>query len=173
VLLADALRYKAWADRRICAAVTQLTGDANPSTMAFVCQQLNHMVRVEELFRARLAGTPEPHTSTNTTLVEPFKALEARLVSSNQWLLNYIGTATRAQLKALRHFMFTDGQRGTLSCAEILFHLINHGSYHRGAIGHALAAAGAHRPADTYTVFIHAEQPARRFGAFAIGPPQI
>lgn len=45
---------------------------------------------------------------------------------------------------------------------EILFHIVNHGTYHRGAIGHALDLAGAPRPADTYTVFIHAAQPQRR-----------
>ena len=45
---------------------------------------------------------------------------------------------------------------------EILFHIINHGTYHRGAIGHALDLAEVPHPADTYTVFIHAAQPERR-----------
>lgn len=43
-----------------------------------------------------------------------------------------------------------------------LYHLINHGTYHRGAIGHALDLAGAARPADTYTVFVHATELGRR-----------
>ena len=42
---------------------------------------------------------------------------------------------------------------------EILFHIVNHGTYHRGAIGHALDLAGAPRPADTYTLYIHSAQP--------------
>jgi len=45
---------------------------------------------------------------------------------------------------------------------EILFHIINHGTYHRGAIGHALDLAQVSHPADTYTVFIHATEPERR-----------
>jgi uncharacterized damage-inducible protein DinB len=43
-----------------------------------------------------------------------------------------------------------------------MFHLVNHGSYHRGAIGHALDLADASRPADTFTVFIHSAEPHRR-----------
>ena len=49
-----------------------------------------------------------------------------------------------------------------LTREEIIYHLINHGTYHRGAIGHALDLAAAPRPADTYTVFIHAAEPERR-----------
>jgi uncharacterized damage-inducible protein DinB len=45
---------------------------------------------------------------------------------------------------------------------EILFHIVNHGTYHRGAIGHALDLVGAVRPADTYTVFSHSVEPSRR-----------
>jgi uncharacterized damage-inducible protein DinB len=59
-------------------------------------------------------------------------------------------------------FQFVDGQRGSLTREEILFHLVNHGTYHRGAMGHALDLANAHRPADTYTVFIHSVEPGRR-----------
>jgi len=49
-----------------------------------------------------------------------------------------------------------------LSREEAIFHLINHGTYHRGAIGHALDRAEGSRPADTYTVFIHGAEPERR-----------
>ncbi|MCW8365484.1 DinB family protein, partial [Pseudomonas aeruginosa] len=41
------------------------------------------------------------------------------------------------------------------SRARVLFHTVNHGTYHRGAIGHALDLAGAPRPADTYTCLLY------------------
>jgi uncharacterized damage-inducible protein DinB len=88
--------------------------------------------------------------------------LSARLAVSNRWLQDYTPSLTPAQLAETIRFRFLDGQSGALSRHEILFHLINHGSYHRGAIGRALDLAGGLRPADTYTVFIHAREPARR-----------
>ena len=59
-------------------------------------------------------------------------------------------------------FTFVDGKKGSMSREEVLYHLINHGTYHRGAIGHALDLANTTRPADTYTVFVHAAEPGRR-----------
>ena len=161
-LVRRALRYKAWADRRTLDAVAAIDRQRFPSAMAFARQQLNHMVLVEELFRARLLGEPEPHRSTNTQEVPELAELDRRLAASNEWLGDYVDALTREVLGETIRFTFTDGQHGSLSREEVIFHLINHGTYHRGAIGHALDLAQAPRPADTFTVFIHAAQPARR-----------
>ncbi|MEQ9726081.1 DinB family protein [Pseudomonas sp. WHRI 8822A] len=40
-----------------------------------------------------------------------------------------------------------------LSREEAIFHLVNHGTYHRGAIGHALDRAEGSRPADLHGVY--------------------
>jgi uncharacterized damage-inducible protein DinB len=162
MLLFDALRYKAWADRRILDAVTEINAQSFPSAMASPRQQWNHMVRVEEMFRARLLATKEPHSSTNSEVVPGLCDLGKRLAASNEWLQSYARSASPAQLQESIRFTFTDGKPGLLRREEILFHLVNHGSYHRGAIGHALDLANASRPADTFTVFIHSAEPHRR-----------
>jgi len=162
MLLQTPLKYKAWADRRTLDAVAQIE-DPNPQeTLAFVCQQLNHMVRVEELFRARLIGTSDPHASTNTEELPQLGELDRRLMASNQWLQDYVDTLRPDQADDRIRFTFVDGRNGMLTREEVIYHLINHGTYHRGAIGHALDLAGAPRPADTYTVFVHAAEPERR-----------
>ncbi|MDF3933878.1 DinB family protein, partial [Pseudomonas citronellolis] len=86
---------------------------------------------------------------------------------SNRWLLAYAQALSEADAGQWLDFRFADGQAGRMTRREMLFHLVNHGTYHRGAIGHALDLAGAPRPADTYTVFIHAVQPQRRGAASA------
>jgi uncharacterized damage-inducible protein DinB len=59
-------------------------------------------------------------------------------------------------------FRFADGRRGKMTIYEILFHIITHGSYHRGNIAHALDLAGVTHPVDGYGAFIHAFEPNRR-----------
>jgi uncharacterized damage-inducible protein DinB len=162
MLLIDALRYKAWADRRTLDAVAEIDAQRFPSAMAFVRQQLNHMVRVEEIFRARLLATQEPHSSTNSEVVPELADLGKRLAASNEWLHSYVRSASPAQLQESIRFTFTDRKPGMLTREEVIFHLVNHGSYHRGAIGHALDLANASRPADTFTVYIHSAEPHRR-----------
>ncbi|WP_231570211.1 MULTISPECIES: DinB family protein [Pseudomonas] len=125
-----------------------------PEALAFARQQLNHKVRVEELLRARLLGEPAPHDSTNTDTLPQLDELDRRLTAPNQWL---DGLAP-AQLQEPIRFVFVDGKQGMLSREEAIFHLVNHGTYHRGAIGRA----DGNRPADTYTVFIHGAEPERR-----------
>ncbi|MAF04069.1 MULTISPECIES: DinB family protein [unclassified Herbaspirillum] len=156
------LEYKHWSDRRILDAVAQLTQEEQQRALDFARQQLNHMVRVEELFQARLRGVADPHDSTNTEHLPELAELEGRLMAANQWLLTYAKSLSASQLKEDISFTFVDGKRGRLSREEVIFHLINHGTYHRGAIGHALDLAVGTRPADTYNVFIHAAEPERR-----------
>ncbi len=161
-MLIQTFRYKQWADRRTLDAVATIDASKHPSSLAFARQQLNHMVRVEELFKARLLGKTEPHASTNTDVVPELDELDQRLSASNRWLAGYVEALSPDQLAEVRQFQFVDGKQGSMSRQEILFHLVNHGTYHRGAIGHALDLAGAVRPADTYTMFIHADEPGRR-----------
>ncbi|URI07544.1 DinB family protein [Aquincola tertiaricarbonis] len=164
-MLLAALRYKAWADGRTVAAVRQIAAQMNAAPFDFARQQLNHMVRVEELFRARLLAEAEPHDSTNTARLPTLGELTTRLDRSNAWLQAYAAGLSAEQWQEQLRFTFVDGQRGSLSRQEVVYHLVNHGTYHRGAIGHALDLAGGPRPADTFTVFIHAEEPGRRLWA--------
>lgn len=161
-MLSEMIKYKCWADRRTLDAVAAMGEVTTSSSAAFARQQLNHMVRVEELFKARLLDEPEDHQSTNTELIPDLQELDRRIVESNSWLAHYVDELTHSQLNEFLTFRFVDGMRGAMTRQEILFHLVNHGTYHRGAIGHTLDLAGAARPADTYTVFIHAAEPSRR-----------
>ncbi|HEX7651049.1 MAG TPA: DinB family protein [Noviherbaspirillum sp.] len=161
-VLVSAFQYKQWADRRTLDAAKSIEGSEDAQPLSFIRQQLNHMVIVEELFRARLLGDEPLHCSTNTEIVPSLNELDLKLTFSNQWLISYVADLHPETLNDQLSFEFVDGQRGRMTRLEILFHLVNHGTYHRGAIGHALDLAKALRPADTYTVFIHSLQPERR-----------
>ena len=160
--LVTPLKYKAWADLRTVSAVAGIDRQTHKTGFDFARQQLNHLVRVEELFRARLLHEAEPHPSTNTPELPSLDELAFRLNESNRWLQTYAEALSAAQAAEAIHFTFVDGKAGTLTREEVIYHLINHGTYHRGAIGHALDLAGATRPADTYTVFVHEHEPNRR-----------
>lgn len=164
VQLLKQLQYKQWADERTLGAMMLIDTQQFPSEADFARQQLNHMVRVEEVFRARLLGQAAPHATSNSEIIPPVDALSERLLASNTWLQAYAASTPADELADDLHFQFLDGKGGTMTRLEVLFHLVNHGTYHRGAIGRALDQAGGLRPADTYTVFIHAMEPERRRG---------
>ena len=152
--------YKRWADDRTLCALEAIDSNKFPELYAFALQQINHMVIVEELFRSRLCKTSPPHTSTNTDIVPGFEELKSRLSESADWFESYISRSYdgEEQIK----FVFADGKRGTLSVNEILFHIVNHSSYHRGNIAHALDLASVPHPIDGYGIYIHEKDPERR-----------
>ncbi|OTG85877.1 damage-inducible protein DinB [Acinetobacter sp. ANC 4558] len=154
--------YKQWSDQRLFKAIAQIDQVQYLDDYNFAKQQFNHMVIVEELFRSRLENTEPLHTQTNTDLLPSLDMLEKRIQISNQWFIDFSKHLHVEQLSQVLHFQFIDQKMGSLSVEEILFHMINHGTYHRGNIAHALHHAKVVHPADTYTVFIHQYEPERR-----------
>lgn len=159
-MFTDAFAYKKWADDRTLRAVNTIDRSAHPRSFAFALQQLNHMVIVEELFKSRLCELPPPHESTNTELVPSFEELDRRLSDSTAWYQAYV--ANCKNLDEQIAFVFADGKHGMLSVNEILFHIVNHSTYHRGCIAHALDLALVAHPIDGYGIYIHEKEPARR-----------
>ncbi len=156
----QALNYKKWADERTLRAIELIDKSAFPDTYAFVLQQLNHMIIVEELFNSRLTSQPAPHESTNSELVPEFPELERRLLASCDWYSSFASNLKNTEEKVI--FAFADGKRGMMTAQEILFHIINHGSYHRGSIAHSLDMASVPHPVDGYGIYIHETEPERR-----------
>ena len=156
--------YKQWSDQRLFKAVDQIDQVKFLDDYNLAKQQFNHMIIVEELFRARLENREPLHTQTNTKLLPSLNELQRRIEVSNQWFIEFVQNIRSEQLLDVLHFQFIDQKMGSLSVEEILFHMINHGTYHRGNIAHALHHANIELPADTYTVFIHQLEPERRVG---------
>ena len=156
----QSFNYKKWADERTLRAIENVDKNAFPDSYAFTLRQLNHMVIVEELFKSRLTNESTPHESTNTELVPEFAELERRFLASCEWFSSYVSSLENGEEQI--SFTFADGRRGMMTVQEMLFHIVNHGSYHRGNIAHALDLASVPHPIDGYGIYIHEKEPERR-----------
>ena len=141
--------YKQWSDQRLFKAVDQIDQVKFLDDYNFTKKQFNHMIIVEELFRARLENRESLHTQTNTKLLPSLSDLQQRIEVSNEWFIEFVQNIRSERLLEIRHFQFIDQKMGSLSVEEIFFHMINHGTYHRGNIAHALHHAHVEHPADT------------------------
>ncbi len=161
-MIVEGIKFKQWADQRTLAAIEQVDSEAFPREYAFMLQQINHMVIVQDLFQARLTDSPVPHKHTNSEIVPAFEALNERLIASGQWYRDYANTLNNEAGQRAIAFTFADGKAGKLSVEEILFHIVSHSSYHRGSIANALDQVGVPHPVDGYGIYIHDQEPARR-----------
>lgn len=159
-MLIQAFSYKTWADGRTLRAIENIDRSLFADAYSFTLQQINHMVIVEELFKSRLTNSPAPHRSTNADVVPSYDQLKIRLKESAKWYTSYVSSYDK--MDKLISFIFADGKQGSMTIDEILFHIINHGSYHRGNIAHALDLASVPHPIDGYGAYIHEKEPERR-----------
>lgn len=161
-MITEAFNYKKWADERTLGAISHINKVEFSEPYSFVLQQINHIVIVEELFRSRLENRLPPHQATNTDIVSDLDELKSRLKESGSWYIKYSSNLNSDKSKDTISFKFSDGKSGLMRINEILFHILNHGSYHRGSIAHALDLVGVPHPIDGYGVYIHEKEPARR-----------
>lgn len=119
---------------------------------------------VDAIFKGNLLGEPHGFSATNTPETPTLAALRSAIGKLDAWYLDYVASLSQADGEAVLSFNFVDGDKGQMSRAEMLLHLVTHGGYHRGAIGRLLVQCGITPPRDTLTAFLHRNEPERRGG---------
>ncbi|PZW68577.1 putative damage-inducible protein DinB [Pseudomonas sp. URMO17WK12:I1] len=162
MLLADAFKYKKWANAELLALGECQLSQMPDSDAEFFVRILNHTTVVDSLFISRLCGEAERYQGDNTRETPTFDELKARIAQNDAWLVDFAERATADELQRVIAFRFTDGDLGQLSVEEVLLHLLTHGSNHRGMAARTLAINGLERPKDTFTRYLHQAEPGRR-----------
>jgi uncharacterized damage-inducible protein DinB len=151
-------RYKAWANGVTFATVMALPdGEAlrpRPTRFGDIVRTLNHVYVVEDIFRAHLEGRPHGYTSRNTEHTPDLRDLWEAVQAMDRWYIAYADSLTDRTAGQIVRFEFVDGGRGAMTREEILLHIVNHGSYHRGFVGDMLYQVPAPSPANDLPVYL-------------------
>lgn len=150
--------YMAWADDVVLKNAEQLPEDelAAPRDALFgsIAGTFDHILVVGEIFRAHLEGRDHPHRTRHRAEALPFPDVARRLREMND---HYVGLArgwSETELAETIRFEFVGGGDGAMTREDILLHLVNHSTYHRGFVStllYPLRTSG--RPNDL-TVFL-------------------
>jgi uncharacterized damage-inducible protein DinB len=115
---------------------------------------LNHNYVIDRIFQAHLEGRDHGYTARNTpdhpALAELWRAQQ----ELDRWYLNWSDRISDAELAEKVGFKFVGGGEGVMTRGEILQHLVNHTSYHRGFVAQMMYDAGARPPTTDLTVFL-------------------
>ena len=158
-LLVQLFEHKAWCNAGLVAALRAIdpTG-VDRRQWATLVITFDHTAMVDRLFRARLAGEPEPFDTTVADRVPALDDMAATMAETDAWLVDYAGRVTQAELDETLEFTFTDGDPGRMTRAEMLAHLITHGASHRGAVGKMLETLQLRGASDMVTTFVRRRQ---------------
>jgi uncharacterized damage-inducible protein DinB len=151
-------RYNAWANVLIFDAVAALPeGEATrPRRSVFrnMVHTLNHNYVIDRIFQAHLEGRDHGYSARNTAEHPPLAELWRAQQEVDQWYSNWSDRISDAELAAHVEFAFVGGGEGVMTRGEILQHLVNHTSYHRGFVAQMMYDAGARPPTTDLTVFL-------------------
>lgn len=156
-------RYTAWANARLFAALRALpAGQAQaPRTTAFgnMVNTLNHAFVVDAIWKAHLEGKPHGYTARITETEPELAALEAAQAGMDQWYVGYADQLSEEKQREVLQFEFVDGGPGTMARADMLLHVVNHKTFHRGYVADMFYQAGSRPPVMDLPVFLRDAPP--------------
>ena len=153
---------KSWANNELFNLIATVSSEQHAAAVHNAIRTLNHIYVVDRIFRGHLISEPHGYASTNTDDTPGLGELQFSVAQTDAWFENYVSKTPISQLSESVAFRFTDGDAGAMTREEMLFHVITHGSYHRGNVGQVLKAISVAPPRDLYTKFLHVSEPARR-----------
>jgi len=151
-------RYNAWSNELIFKAVSGLpAGEATrPRTSLFrdMVHTLNHNYVIDLIFQAHLDGRKHGFSARNSADYPPLEELWRAQKSVDAWYVNWSDRLSEDDLDDKVSFEFVGGGRGAMTRAEILLHVVNHTSYHRGFVADMFFQVPARPPIMDLTVFL-------------------
>jgi uncharacterized damage-inducible protein DinB len=153
-------RYKAWANDELLAALAALDR-ASPVTNLAI-KALSHAHVVDQIFAAHLRRKDHGHAAANLGEMPTLEALSADIRATDSEYIDYVATLDPGLMAERIAFTFTDGATGCMSREEMLMHVINHGTGHRGQVS-AVMLLNALTPAtDGFTTYLHTAEASTR-----------
>lgn len=151
-------RYKSWADDLTLRAVAALppgeAGRQRTTLFNSIIGTLNHSYVVDLIWQAHLEGREHGFTARNVVPYPELEALTAAQRRANEWLLAWSEAQSAASLREGVSFRTISGEPGEMTRSEILLHIVNHATYHRGWVSDLLFQVPAKPPATDWNVFL-------------------
>ncbi|HKW38460.1 MAG TPA: DinB family protein [Burkholderiales bacterium] len=146
-------RYNQWANHLIFEAVAALPeGEAikpRPSLFKNMVHTLNHNYVIDLIWQAHLEGRDHGFTARNTPGHPSLDELRRKQQAIDDWYIAWSDGLSEAALAERVRFTLIGGNPGVMTRGEILLHIVNHTTYHRGFVADLMYQVPGARPPTT------------------------
>jgi uncharacterized damage-inducible protein DinB len=138
--------YNYWASKRLLQTAEQVAPDqltqSLPMSWNSVLGTFAHIMGAEWIWRMRCQERVSPAALLDASQFTTLATLRRRWDEEEAALRAYLAGLSDADLQEVIHYKNTQGQPFAYALAEILVHLVNHGTQHRAEIALYLTTFG-------------------------------
>ena len=148
------MRFKQWAQ----AGLYDVVGgnfdrlDAEDSTV--LRRILDHILVVDRIFQNHLRGGSHVFSAPRSDELPDIRSLAETAREVDDWYVSHVAGLAPADFDEALEFTFTSGKPARMTRGEIIQHVSEHGSYHRGQAGVILQKNGVKPNDDRMTDFL-------------------
>ena len=150
--------YKAWANDLLFQTLSEHPESEliakRQIVFGNILRTLNHVYVMDVVWKAHLESHSHGYTTRNPETSPPFAELRDAQKSIDAWYVRYADSLAEPACEEVLNFTFIGGGAGSMSRSDILFHVVNHATYHRGHIAGMIYQIPAHPPTTDLPVFL-------------------
>lgn len=158
-------RYNAWANTRLYRMAGNLSDEQYRRDVGAFFKSLhgtlNHVLVADRIWMSRMTGTGVAPTRLDAILFDDLGELSEARRTEDERILRFVEERTDAQLEAPLDYRMMDRSKQQQKLREVLAHLFNHQTHHRGQAHAILTALGVKDPDSLDVLWMLREQPAR------------
>lgn len=151
-------RYTAWANARLFDVLASLPEGESTTRRAgssgSMVSILNHAYVVDLIWKGHLEGKPHGFTTRNTDRLPTLEDLSNAQTLADAWYVEYADLLSKDLHNEIVQFKFVDGGSGAMTRGDMLLHVVNHKTYHRGYVATLLYQAESRPPVMDLPVFL-------------------
>jgi len=151
-------RYTTWANDRLFEALAELPDGEltakRPTVFGNMLHTLNHAYVVDLIWQAHLRGKPHGFQARNTETHPALAELRKAQRVLDEWYVDYADNLSQDRHDEVVEFTFVGGGPGSMSRGDMLLHVVNHKTYHRGFVADMICQVPARPPTTDLPVFL-------------------
>lgn len=151
-------RYREWADRLLYQSLVAMPESAltreQPIVFGSLLRTLHHVYCMDQVWKAHLEGVPHGFTTRNPDDCPAFDVLRDAQANIDDWYIRFAKTLDAQACDETIHFTFIGGGEGAMRRSDILLHVVNHATYHRGHIAMMMYGMSTSPPTTDLPVFL-------------------
>jgi uncharacterized damage-inducible protein DinB len=142
--------YNAWANGRLYTMASRLPDEQYRRDVGAYFKSLhgtlNHILCADLIWMHRLTGAGEYPTKLDAIICDDLSSLSAARQQQDQRIIAYVESLSDVQLEEMWAYRTMNGTPRTQRRREILAHLFNHQTHHRGQAHAILTTLGVSEP---------------------------